>query len=307
MKRIELKAGDCQPVVLHVRLNKDLVAKNVQISLLWNDGTEYLISADENGKPKLSELSEFECNVVVKPTDNAENETSEKSDEADDNKVDDETSEKSDEADDNKVNDETSEKPDYMPEGFKYFDGAINTNDYRITDENGNIFTWIPETQLDYGKIVKGFFVSTYEISKGDDGNPKSVEGKMPWGVTMVEAIEQAKKFGGRILESEEYDAICAYCAKFIGSSAVYEDSTNIGNYKNSDGTHKLEKTGKYLVCGVSSLAGNSWTWINREVNRRGILRGGSCAQEGKKYPMGSSMSYDPNKRTSTTGFRIVL
>lgn len=85
MKRIELKAGDCHPVVLHVRLNKDLVAKNVQISLLWNDGTEYLISADENGKPKLSELAESECNVIVKPIDKEDNETSEKSNETFDN------------------------------------------------------------------------------------------------------------------------------------------------------------------------------------------------------------------------------
>ena len=48
--------------------------------------------------------------------------------------------------------------PAYMSKGFKYLDGTIKSNDYRIADEHGNVFTWVGERVLENGEYVNGFF-----------------------------------------------------------------------------------------------------------------------------------------------------
>ncbi len=203
-----------------------------------------------------------------------------------------------------KVND----TPVYMPKGFKYLDGAIESKNYRIIDQEGNIFTWVPERTLKYGRLVKGFFVSTYEISKGAKRTPKSIEGAMPWvNISKPKAIEQAAKLGGRLLDGQEWDAICEECAETVGEFKVYKDSAEIGNYWNSAGsTQTLETTGKHVICGISNLAGNCWTWTNETDGKLAVIRGGSYIDDGN-YPMASRFNRNRNYRNFNIGFRIVL
>lgn len=227
------------------------------------------------------------------------------------------------------------DSPVYMPNGFKYLDGAIKSKDYRIADEKGNVFTWVPRRILRNGTLVKGFFVSTYEISKGDDGAPRSVEGETPWvEIDWLEAMEQAMKFGGRLLEDSEWDAICEECAEIVGDYKVYKNSTEIGNFWNSVGsTESLEKTGKHVICGISNLAGNCWTWIHKLTNDMlAVIRGGSFdrnsslyrrgpydrnsplyrrdsfeSSSGNSCSMASCHKVDPNFGYYNIGFRVVL
>ncbi len=268
-------------------------ADNVQITLVWKDGTKYCISDDESGEPKLVELKEENSNLKDELRSiNKEYIDEEKIDEFLERAIEAITTVKA------------NNNPAYMPKGFEYFDGAIESKDYRISDEEGNIFTWIPEKTLENGKHVKGFFVSTYEISKGANGAPKSIEGVKPWvNITQPKAEKMAKKIGGSLISNEQWDAICAHVAEVIDDFSVYEDSAEIGNYWNGPGsTRALEKTGKHVICGVSNLAGNCWTWTNESD----VIRGGTYCDFGYINPMASryittlSRSYD-------IGFRIVL
>lgn len=276
-------------------------ADNVQITLLWKDGTKYCISDDESGKPKLVELKEEISNLKDEFRSIAE-------DYIDEEEIE-EFLERATEAITRTV--KANDTPAYMPEGFEYFDGAIESNDYRIADEEGNVFTWVTERTLKDGEYVKGFFVSTYEISKGANGAPKSIEGAKPWvNINKIEAIEQAKKLGGRLLDGPEWDSICERCSEVVGDYKVYKDSTEIGNYCNiASSTLSLEKTGKHVICGISNLAGNCWTWTNETANNEmmAVLRGGSYYDEGNCNPMTSRGNFDPYDRDSNIGFRIVL
>lgn len=275
-------------------------ADNVQITLVWKDGTKYCISDDESGKPKLVELKEETSNLKDEIRGIAK-------DYIDEDEID-EFLGKATEAITTTV--KANDTPAYMPEGFKYLDGSIESLDYRIVDEQGNVFTWVSERTLKDGRLVKGFWVSSYEISKGADGTPKSVEGEMPWvNITRTEAVEQAKKFGGRLFDDPEWDAICEEYAETIGEFKVYRDSTDIGNYYNSVGsTQELEKTGKHVICGISNMAGNCWTWTNATIdNKEAVIRGGSCNLSGNDYPMASRYNCYPCDRAQYIGFRIVL
>lgn len=272
---------------------------DVPITLVWKNGTKYCISDDESGQPKLVELKEETSNLKDEIRGIAK-------DYIDEDEMD-EFLERAAEAIRTIVM--AKDTPAYMPEGFKYLDGSIESKDYRIVDEQGNVFTWVPERTLKDGKTVNGFFVSTYEISKGNDGAPKSVEGKIPWvQISRSEAIEQAKKFGGRLFDDPEWDAICEECAETIGVFKVYKNSTDIGNYWNSAGsTQALEKTGKHVICGISNLAGNCWTWTNGTDGELPVIRGGSYFNNGDYYPMASRGDCDPDYRNGNIGFRIVL
>lgn len=289
----EITACNCKQIVLSVQPNTD----KAQVVLVWKDGTKYRISDDECGKPKLVELKE-EISNHLKDEIRGIAEDYIHEEEID------EFLERVTETTTAKAND----APAYMPKGFEYLDGAIKSKDYRIADEEGNVFTWVPGRTLKDGTPVKGFFVSTYEISRGNDGTPKSVDGEKPWvEISQVEARIQAEKLGGRLLDNPEWDAICEECAETIGESKVYEDSTDIGNYCNSASSpHSLEKTGKHVICGISNLAGNCWTWTDEHVGVEGVIRGGSCYNLGNQWPMAGRSSYCYYS-SDNIGFRIVL
>lgn len=285
----EVTAHNCEQIMLSVQPNGDCTASvfstetkgiaevvdtsnnadNVQIILVWKNGTKYCISDDENGIPKIVLLKEENSNHL-------------------------------------KMERAT---PNYMPKGFKYLDGSIESKDYRIVDEKGNVFTWVPERTFENGKHVKGFYISTYEISKGADGAPKSIEGAMPWvNITKFEAIEQAEKFGGRLVDEPEWDAICDESAKVVGEYDVYEDSTMIGNYRNRPGsTGTLEKTGKHVICGISNLAGNCYIWTNATYGTLTYVCGGAYNDNGRYHYMADRRCFNPNSKYGMLGFRIVL
>lgn len=204
----------------------------------------------------------------------------------------------------------TSQEPKYIPDGFFYFDGSIASKNYRIIDGKGNKFTWIPETILSDGRVVNGFYVSTYEISEGDDFSAMSVEGKIPWvNINQDEAFKVAKEFGGNLISGEQYDAICEILASEVGNEKVYKNSTEIGNYRNSTNSHRqLEYTGGYEICGISNFAGNCWIWTTEETKEGLVaLRGGSYLNRGIYRPIASRYNEKRSNSHSDVGFRIVL
>ncbi len=286
-------------------------ADKAEVVLIWKDGTKYQISDDGSGKPKIVELKEETSNLKDEIRGIVKDDIAEKYIDEFLERVTTETTtvkpEETEETEETKETKETKAMPAYMPEGFKYLDGAIESKDYRIVDKQGNVFTWVPERTLKNGKTVAGFFLSTYEISKDAYGVPRSVEGELPWvSISWTEAREQASKFDGRLISNDQWDSICEECAETIGEIKVYENSAEIGNYL----SYKLRKTGEYLVCGCSNLAGNCWTWTNEikdtQIGQLAVIRGGSYYHAGYDKPM-AGRSHQELAGDCNIGFRIVI
>ena len=117
----------------------------------------------------------------------------------------------------------TISKPDWIPAGFEYFTGDLETG-YVVKDKKGNEFTYCPATNE---------YISRYEISKGDDGTPMSIPGKDAWvNITQEEAKRLAKSFSvdgtSNLIGNSEWDKLCEFLSTIIDRALVFDNSTSI-------------------------------------------------------------------------------
>lgn len=194
-------------------------------------------------------------------------------------------------------------KPDWIPEGFEYFTGDVETG-YVVKDTKGNEFTYCPATDE---------YISRYEISKGDDGAPMSVPGKDVWvNITRKEAKELAKSFAvdgtSDLIENADWDKMWEFLSTKIGRALVFDDSTSIGAYYNNGGKVRTGENSSFMTYNIDCLAGNHWC-ITNGIDKNGyvVLRGGSYYCNGDYLPMASTSDISPDFRFYDIGFRIVL
>lgn len=197
----------------------------------------------------------------------------------------------------------TISKPDWIPAGFEYFTGDLETG-YVVKDKKGNEFTYCPATDE---------YISRYEISKGDDGAPMSVPGKDAWvNITRKQAKELAKSFAADgtsdLIENSEWDKLCGFLATKIDRVLVFNDSTSIGAYYSNGGEVRTGENSSFMIYNIDCLAGNHWC-ITNDFDKDGyvVICGGSCFVNGYVRPMASTCSMSPDCRSNDVGFRIVL
>ena len=197
------------------------VTSSIDLLIEWKDGKIYCISDSENGKPELVEYNE---KVPINPEEEIKTL-------AEDFIEEDEIEEftkrivKTCGLDDEKYNRpkyflKDGYLPNYMPPGYKYLDGTIDEGNYSIIDSFGNIFTWIsPQPESFWESAYDGFWVSTYDISKDENGMPKSVEKGHSWGkISYYEAEKQAKRLGGRLMSKREYKIIVKSARRLLSN-----------------------------------------------------------------------------------------
>lgn len=174
--------------------------------------------------------------------------------------------------------------------------------------------------QLKSVKKYGGFYITSHNISESSEGKPQSVKGAMPWvSVNFYEAkeiasnIEDNKAVKSHLTFGAEYDSVLAWIiksgAKTFGE--VVWDSTEWGNYYNTDFLREIAKTGskeKYSANNIYDMAGNLKEWTQEQYGDiYRVKRGGSYFKDGDVYPVAYRSFDDTCGFSDSTGFRAAL
>ena len=166
-----------------------------------------------------------------------------------------------------------------------------------------------------------GFYISTFNISKGADGKPQSKQGKMPWvKVDFPTAKQIASSFeNNSMLKSHlpygaEMDSMYSW---FIKSDArtyheVVKDSTVMGNHWNSKNSPRRDvETGsreEWFTNGIADPTGNVDEWTQEQHGHScRVIRGAIYYGHGDNYSAVYRYYDYPLNDYFVTGFRIVL
>ena len=223
----------------------------------------------------------------------------------------------------------------WIPVGFLDADGTIDGVTFNQkfgrrkfrTDEFSNDglhedLTYELMEQRESIETYGGFYISTFDISKGADDKPQSKQGKMPWVyVNFTEVRQIASSFENRfMLKSHlpygaEMDSMYSWFIK--SGTRIYDevayDSTAMGNHWNSEGTpREVIETGsreEWFTNGIADPTGNVNEWTQeRYGGLYRVLRGAFYYCYGYSFPAvyrGRVNSID--FCSCSTGFRIAL
>ena len=200
--------------------------------------------------------------------------------------------------------------------------GRINFQDEKFS--NDRFHEDLPDELMDQRESIEtygGFYISTFDISKGADGKPQSKQGKMSWVyVNFTEVKQIASSFENSfMLKSHlpygvEMDSMYSWFIK--SGTRIYDevayDSTAMGNHWNSEGTpREVIETGsreEWFTNGIADPTGNvnEWTQEKRGSSCR-VIRGGCYCGSGNDYPVVHRSPSFPQYNCGYTGFRIVL
>ncbi len=201
-----------------------------------------------------------------------------------------------------------------IPDGFSFKEGEVNDG-LIIESDVGSQYLRIPAGYTSDGFYVRGFWLSRYEISLGNDGNPLSVAGEYPLtNVNYFDAKALAEKVNGFIPSKEEYNRVCMWLVQTNGATfeQVFVTGNGKGNYSQP---FKLVKTGSnplWMVNRLDNFFGNCsiWTTERSELyDHYRIIRGGhgSYHNTGDNHPASHRAWANPEESFSDNGLRIVI
>ena len=201
--------------------------------------------------------------------------------------------------------------------------GRINFEDEKFS--NDIFHEDLTDELMDQRESIEtygGFYISTFDISKGADGNPQSKQGKMPWvNVDFPTAKEIASSFeNSSMLKSHlpygaEMDSMFSW---FIKSGArtyheVIENSTIMGNHYNSENSpHGVIETGsreEWFTNGIADPTGNVNEWTQEQYGGMyRVLRGAFYYCYGYSFTaVNRGIVYSIDSCSCCAGFRIAL
>ena len=168
-----------------------------------------------------------------------------------------------------------------IPEGFKIKDGNVD-NGLVIENSNGDQYVRIPSGYNSDGVFVRGFWISRYEISKGNDNEPRSISGEYPWvNIDFIDATRIAQSIDGELISGEEYSRICMWLVQ--SGAATFQQVYVNGIKMENQGikAFKLRKTGTnldYMHNHICDFFGNGYLWTTERselYHHRRVIRGG--------------------------------
>lgn len=186
-----------------------------------------------------------------------------------------------------------------IPDGYHFKEGKVEEG-LVIQNEKGDSFVRIPAGYTSDGLYVRGFWVSSYIISKGNDGEACSVNGEHPWtDISFYEAEDVAKKFGGDLLSQEEYNRICMWLVQTHAATfeQVFIDGKGMGNYSCN---------------GIDAFWSNAFIWTTQRselYEHYRVVRGGVLKIYGTEAysPPAFKAWAVPKEGNPMISFRIVL
>lgn len=221
----------------------------------------------------------------------------------------------------NNKNEKRLEERIWIPNGFKYWEGDLDTG-FVVKDKDGNQFVYLPEMDQ---------YISRYEISKGKYGVPKSVSGRKPWvSLNYYDARKVAQFFSVLYYEwKSEYEDNADFNHEEFTSDLI-DDWGKIADEllrktgKKSISIEVTYKTGQVLtgeipelmIYNIDALVGANWCWTNEvrmeiENFRENIIAGGASDRyingEIMKRLINTTDMAPSNRSFSNVAFRIVL
>lgn len=296
------------------------VRPNKLLEILWDNDKTYLIVKDSNGEPKL--ISETDTKLYVQINNCLKESVGQQDIVAFTNAI----TGKQTYGEDNKPKNYVYTEPNYIPDNCAKVQSMCNENQTIISDQYGNQYAWIPDGILKNGKKVRGFFVSSYEISEGTGKYPMSIPGQIPWtDVTRDQASAILKQADAKLITENQYQLLCELAEELYGPEKVYSDSTEIGSYYEYGVKRQPYRTGEkiaeypYGIHGVHGLAGGVWiisddvTLVRKHNEQTGKIEedfqcsafGGSTLNDGM-YTLASKYYFAPNAKSPDMGFRAV-
>ncbi len=201
-----------------------------------------------------------------------------------------------------------------IPNGFSYKEGEVD-NGLIIENEAGSQYLRIPAGYTSDGLYVRGFWLSRYEISLGNDEEPLSIPDRYPvTNVNFYEAVELARKVAnGYIPSKEEYNRICMWLVST--KAATFEEVFETASRGNYSTPFVLAKTGEnpsWMINRLDNFFGNCsiWTTERSELyDHNMIIRGGHglYANNGEKHPASFRRWANPEEGYLDNTLRIVI
>ena len=201
-----------------------------------------------------------------------------------------------------------------IPVGYSYKEGSIE-NGYVIEDSNGNEYVLIPGGYNTDGEYIRAFWISRYEISRGEEDYPQSMRDKTTWtDINFYDASKIANSINGKLISREQYSLICKWLveSKAATFEQVYDNGIGMGYYSKN---YTLEKTGsndEWKCNNIYDFFGNGYTWTNEKselYDRDRVIRGGhSISLNGEHCnPPAARVGKNPKSKGTNVTFRIVL
>ena len=173
--------------------------------------------------------------------------------------------------------------------------------------------------QIESVKKYEEFYISRYNISKSSEGKPQSVKGVEPWvnisldnAKKVVSTIEDNEAVKSHLTFGAEYDSVLEWLikTKVKTLAEIVNDSTEWGNYGNTDNLWTLAKTGsreEWCANNIYDFAGNVNEWTQeRHGSLFGVIRGGDF-RSGHYVPVACRNYSSPSSGQDCIGFRVTL
>ena len=193
----------------------------------------------------------------------------------------------------NKEYEYIAKKPTWMPEGFKYYMGDIDSG-YVIKDNDGNEYTYNPDSEN---------YVSRHIISKSPAGTPMSLIGQDDWtNISFNEARKIAKKFAENadVISMDEY-----YIWKqFMMAKSREINNTNFISHTRSYNENSEKYMEQFSIYNICFKKENHMIWTTEKIDGLYLV----VNTLPYKHSIKTQTEYaDPNKESESIGFRIVL
>lgn len=171
-----------------------------------------------------------------------------------------------------------------------YADNFLNNKFYEILE--GELLEQFESTKL-YG----GFYISRYNISKGADERPISVEGHMPWvdidfmdAMKVASSMESNDQIKSHLTFGAEYDSVLAWFIK-TNESTILETEIGKEGYINN----------VYFLDNI-----DEWTQEHKGTSYR-VIRGSNFSNNQKRYHPFNRDYCLTDEYSSSLGFRVTL
>ncbi|MBP3255254.1 MAG: hypothetical protein J6M60_02030 [Clostridia bacterium] len=199
--------------------------------------------------------------------------------------------------------------------GLRIYQKFENVSEEGFNEDLNEEFVLQARSVEKYG----GFYISRFNISKNERGEPQSLKGFEPWtwirfkeAQKVVSTFENSEKLKSHLVYGVEYDSVLEW---LIVSGAkkkeeIIKNSSSWGNYYNLKEKNFLKKTGaSELWCAnnIYDLAGNVDEWTQELFGARYISVRGASFEDPGNISCSSRQEISPELSSGSTGFRLSL
>lgn len=199
-----------------------------------------------------------------------------------------------------------------LPSGFHWVKGTVDEGCV-IENKIGDQFIRIPLGYTAEGLFVRGYWLSRYEISKGQNNMPRSIAGMEPWtNISYPSALIAAESVGASIISREEYNRIPIWLlsTNAIKIDKLFVDGAGLGNFSEPFKPAKTGSNPDWMINNLDCFWGNCYTWTTEKselYDHHIVIRGGHGSYGDLKDTPICRKRVSPELERNDITFRIVI